>query len=650
MRDAGIDRFRKIFEHTNDAIFLVDPELDEILDANPRACAMVGYSRRELLELGMSAIHPDEMTQLRDFAHHVFAEGKGWTDELSCLTKSGLSVPAEISASIFEVDGRQVMIAMVRDISERKELERALERQSRTLEEKVRVSHTRLRRSEQQLRALLEIARAVSAHLERPDLFQAVGRAIAQLVPYDRMGVLLPADDEGAMSLYAWESKSEASGLAPGMRFPRTGTAPAWVLENRRVYMSSRLEDLRRFPASYRAVAEEGTESSCVAPLVVEGRPVGVLVLHAEQPGSYDDLDLALLEEVASLIAVALDNSLAYEEIKRLKKELEQENVYLHEEIETEHKFDEIVGQSGSIREVLRSVETVAPTGATVLITGETGTGKGLIARAIHGLSPRSAKPLVKVNCAALPAELIESELFGYERGAFTGATARRTGRFELAHCGAIFLDEIGELPLPLQAKLLNVLQDGELQRVGGAETIEVDVQVIAATNRDLESSVAEGRFRSDLYYRLNVFPITVPSLRERREDVPLLVRHFVMKYAAKLGKKIETIPRDAVVSLRSYAWPGNVRELENLVERAVILSTGARLDTSSWKLKSPAGNISSGVPTLDDVQRHHILDVLEQTHWRVSGRGGAAELLGLKPTTLESRMKKLGLARKKRA
>ena len=503
-----------------------------------------------------------------------------------------------------------------------------------------------LRRSRQRLRVLLEIARAVTAHLERPDLFQAVGGAFGRMIPFDCMGVLVPSGAEGVMSLYAWEGEGSATLVLPEGRFPLAGSVSARVLEEKRIFISSRLDELKPFHVTYDQVRGLGMSSSCVAPLLVGDRPVGILALHSEEPGAYDDVDLELLEEVVSLVALALDNSLAYEEITRLKDQLTRENVYLHEEIETEHKFDEIVGRSAAIRKVLRSVETVAPTGATVLITGETGTGKGLIARAIHSLSPRRAKPLVKVNCAALPAELIESELFGYERGAFTGAAARRIGRFELADGGAVFLDEIGELPPPLQVKLLTVLQDGEIQRVGGSETLSVDVQVIAATNRHLEEEVASGKFRSDLFYRLNVFPIALPSLEERPEDVPLLVRHFVMKYATRLGKRIETIPADAVDDLMGYTWPGNVRELENLVERAVILTSGPRLNTTGWKLKAQASSATTVIPTLDDVQRQHIQAVLELTGGRVSGRRGAADLLGMKPTTLESRMKRLGIDR----
>ncbi len=329
------------------------------------------------------------------------------------------------------------------------------------------------------------------------------------------------------------------------------------------------------------------------------------------------------------------------------KARLEAQNTYLQEEIQTEHNFDEIIGSSTAIKKVFKAIEQVAGTDSTVLITGETGTGKELIARAIHNLSARKDRVLVKVNCAAIPAGLIESELFGHEKGAFTGALARKIGRFELADGATIFLDEIGDLPLELQAKLLRVLQEGEFERVGSAKTMTVDVRVIAATNRDLEKAVQHGGFRSDLYYRINVFPVRLPALRERKEDIPLLVGYFARKYGAKMGKRIETIPHAAIEALKTYPWPGNVRELENVIERAVILTQGSQLELGDWLPKTSAAPVGQSVPTLEELERAHILGVLERTGWRVSGEKGAANLLGLKPTTLEARMKKLGITRK---
>jgi transcriptional regulator with GAF, ATPase, and Fis domain len=328
------------------------------------------------------------------------------------------------------------------------------------------------------------------------------------------------------------------------------------------------------------------------------------------------------------------------------RRQLALERGYLLEELEMERNFGEIVGTAPSMRKLFRDIDRVAATDSTVLVTGETGTGKELVARAIHRASGRKDKVLVKVNCAALSAGLIESELFGHEKGAFTGAIARRVGRFELASGGTIFLDEIGDLSAEVQAKLLRVLQEGEFERVGGMKTLSVDVRVIAATNRDLERAVEHGEFRADLFYRLNVFPLHVPPLRDRPEDLPLLVSFLLRRYGAKLGKQFQPVEERALRALADYSWPGNVRELENVIERAAIVSQGDRLDLSEWLKQPAATQQTSGVLTLDEVQRRHILDVLTRTGWRVSGPKGAARILGMEPSTLTSRMGKLGIKR----
>ena len=330
------------------------------------------------------------------------------------------------------------------------------------------------------------------------------------------------------------------------------------------------------------------------------------------------------------------------------KARLEAQAVYLQEEIKGSHNFEELIGLSTSLKKVLKAVERVAPTDSTVLLTGETGTGKELIARAIHNLSPRKDRPLVKVNCAAIPAGLIESELFGHEKGAFTGALTRKMGRFEVADKGTILLDEIGDLPLDLQSKLLRVLQEGEFERVGGTQTFKVNVRVIAATNRNLEQLSKSGQYRPDLYYRLNVFPIHLPALHEREGDIPLLAQYFVQKLSTNLGKKIERIPERMMTALQRYQWPGNVRELEHVIERAVILSDGSELEPIEW-FSTPIGKVDhETLQTLEELERDHIVRVLERTNWRVSGDKGAAKILGLNPTTLEARMKKLGITRVK--
>lgn len=367
-----------------------------------------------------------------------------------------------------------------------------------------------------------------------------------------------------------------------------------------------------------------------------------------------------LLSSLAPQIELAMRNMFAFEEISQLKYQLEQERNYLQEEIKTTVNFDEIIGSSPALMRVLRLVEQVASVDSTVLLTGETGTGKELIARAIHNRSPRTDRALIKLNCAALPAQLIESELFGHEKGAFTGATERRIGKFELANGGTIFLDEIGELPLELQAKLLRVLQEREFERVGSSQVLTTNVRVIAATNRNLERDVSTGAFRADLFFRLNVFTIQLPSLRERIEDIPILAEHFAEKYARKLGKQRRRIANEDMRQLLNYGWSGNIRELENVIERAVIVSSGATLDVSGvgekkevvtllpTPLKHNGVHISeTTIPPLEEVERTHILRALHHTDGRVSGNKGAAALLGINAKTLQSRMKKLGIEKR---
>ncbi|ETW94447.1 MAG: transcriptional regulator [Candidatus Entotheonella factor] len=363
--------------------------------------------------------------------------------------------------------------------------------------------------------------------------------------------------------------------------------------------------------------------------------------LQARLEQQNDELEYRVEQRTAELAK-------ALEEVEQLKNRLQAENVYLREEIKLQHNFDDIIGQSPALKKVLSRVEQVAATDATVMILGETGTGKELIARAVHTLSPRQSRPLIKINCAALPVNLIESELFGHEKGAFTGVLARKSGRFELADGGTIFLDEVGDLPLELQAKLLRALQEGEFERLGGTQTLRVDVRVIAATNRNLEQAIRDGSFREDLYYRLNVFPVTPPPLRERPEDIPLLVQFFTKKFGTKLGKSIDTIPETVMAALQAYAWPGNVRELENIIERAVILSPDHALVldeplTATRRSDRPAWPTDK----LEDIEREHILHILNDTDWRIAGMRGAADRLGLNPSTLRSRMQKLGIRKR---
>ena len=376
--------------------------------------------------------------------------------------------------------------------------------------------------------------------------------------------------------------------------------------------------------------------------MISRGNALGTLNVGSRHENFFTADDLQFFTQVAGQVAIALDNALSYERIEVLNERLAEEKIYLEDEIRTDNRFEEIVGNSRVLKAILKQVETVAPTDSTVMVYGETGTGKELLARAIHELSARKQGTFVKLNCAAIPTGLLESEMFGHEKGAFTGAIAQRIGRFELAHRGTMFLDEVGEIPLELQTKLLRVLQEREFERLGSSRTIRTDARLVAATNRDLAQMVEERQFRADLYYRLNVFPLTVPPLRDRREDIPLLVRYFVQQYARRMNRKITTIPTESMTALTRYHWPGNIRELQNFIERAVILSAGSTLQIPVRELKR--GGVSGSVVTLETAERDAIVRALRDAGGKVAGPAGAAAKLGMKRTTLQAKMRKLGI------
>jgi formate hydrogenlyase transcriptional activator len=499
-----------------------------------------------------------------------------------------------------------------------------------------------------QHRALLAVSQAIVLHRDLPTLFQELGGPLHQVVRFEILALVLHEPTSNTMRLQILETIAP-TGLPPGLTLSIEDDPAGWVLQNQRPLIISDGAEETRWPRFLDAVRPTGGRSCCQLPLTTARRRLGTLVFGSREPSAYDTADLGFLQLVANHVAVAVDNALAFEEIVALKNQLSQEKAYLEEEARTEHNFGQIVGRSPALRRVLKQVETVAPTNSTVLICGETGTGKELIARALHDLSPRSERTLVKLNCAAIPTGLLESELFGHEKGAFTGAIAQKVGRFELANKGTLFLDEIGDIPLELQPKLLRVLQEQEFERLGSSTTIRVSVRLVAATNRDLAATVADGRFRSDLYYRLNVFPVVLPPLRERTEDIPLLVRHFTQRFAREMGRRIETIPSELMKALVRYPWPGNIRELQNVIERAVILSPGSSLQVALSDLQvlgKPAAAPGGEPDTLADVERGHILDVLRETAWVVGGPKGAATRLGMKRSMLYWKMKKLGISR----
>ena len=513
----------------------------------------------------------------------------------------------------------------------------------------------------QRYRTLLEINNALIANLTRDALFRAIAEAVRRVVPFDRTAIFLHDPERDVLRLFTLESSLPTSYFALGLEMPANDSHVGRVFREQHLLLRGDLSTQREFPMEERAYGD-GVRSYVIVPLMVHGRSIGTLAVASVNPHQYSEFDAAFFQEVANQVALAIENMKAYEEIAALKATLERESVYLREEIHREHNFDEIVGSSAPLRALLRQVEQVAPTDSTVLITGETGTGKELIARAIHSRSPRRERPLVKVNCSAISAGLVESELFGHVKGAFTGAIDRRVGRFELAHHGTIFLDEVGDLPLETQVKLLRVLQEREFEPVGSSRTQSVDVRVIAATNRDLQEAVRGGHFRSDLFYRLNVFPLQVPALRERREDVRLLAMFFLTQFAHKLSKPVTTVTEETLELLTAYAWPGNIRELQNVIERAVILTRGRalELDRDLLPRAAEAGGAESAatsvpkletspalaLPSLEEVERNHILTALERTNWVVEGPKGAAAILKLHPNTLRSRLERLRIKR----
>jgi formate hydrogenlyase transcriptional activator len=500
-------------------------------------------------------------------------------------------------------------------------------------------------RAQARLRLLLDITNRIVTKLELRDLLREIVASIRHFMQCDSVGVALPDPEDGELRRYAVDHADFEMSVGPASK--RTET----VFRTGKPVIATK-EEVVADPQGALA-----NLSLCLYPLIVRERVLGVLGFGTSRENAFTEDDLSFFGQVANHIALAVENSLAYGQVSELKDKLAQENVYLESEIRSELYFEEIVGNSEPLRRVLQEIEIVAPADSTVLIYGETGTGKELIARALHNLSSRKPNAFVKLNCAAIPTGLLESELFGHEKGAFTGAITQRVGRFELANRGTIFLDEIGEIPLELQPKLLRVLQEREFERLGSARTIRTDARLIAATNRDLKTMVEEHRFRSDLYYRLDVFPIRVPSLRERKEDIPLLVRHFVKEFSRRNQRVIDTIPSETMQALVRYHWPGNIRELQNVIERAVIISRGPVLNVALAGLTPDVASTSAPVVTtaksapheslqemLEATERNQILRALEEANGVVAGPNGAAARLGLKRSTLQLRMQRLGI------
>jgi formate hydrogenlyase transcriptional activator len=617
------ERFRLLVDGARDyAIFMLDVE-GKVITWNPGAERIKGYRAEEIIGQHFSLFYiQDDLDRNKPSRELEVASTEGrYEDEGWRVRKDGSRFWANVIITALRgKDGRIIGFSKVtRDFTNRRKAEEAL---------------------------LLELSKAVLSSLDIRQMLSAIAASIQHLLPNDYATIALYDNNTDRLRVRELASLPEA-GPSKEFVLEIEGTPAGFAFKNRQALFMDHIDTKRFAPEGLTHLIQAGVKSGCWLPLNSHGHIIGTLFVGSRRESAFNPEDTEMLLQMASQIAVAVDNVYAFRQISELSDKLKEEKRYLEEELRTEYSFEEIVGASSSLKRVLKQVETVAPTDATVLVLGETGTGKELIARAIHHLSPRCEQTFVKLNCSAIPLGLLESELFGHEKGAFTGAITQRIGRLELAHMGTLFLDEIGDLPLELQPKILRALQEKEIERLGGKRTIPVDVRLIAATNRDLAQMVKAGQFRSDLYYRLKVFPLLIPPLRERREDIPLLVNYFVAKHARRMKKHIETISADVMAALTRWQWPGNVRELENFLERAVILTQGSTLRAPLTELDipdEPADLVTN--PNLRTAEREHILRVLREANGMIGGPGGAAEKLGLKRTTLNSKLRKLGIQR----
>jgi formate hydrogenlyase transcriptional activator len=582
----------------------------------------------------LSGVHPDHKERVRQIFWDGIRSGRGWTFEAPFLSSSDGKYHWHMDRA---VPLRDKQDQIVRFVGTRADIDE-------------------LKQAEGKNKTLLEISNLMVANLLEPALLSSICDALHRVVQFDWAGLALYLPEKDAFRLLAIAGEYPIEHFRPGLELDRKGNSIGWVFDHGRPLVLCDLERERLY-ADDRLLADAGMRSCCIVPLFSRATCIGVLRLASQIVGLYSEADAEFLSEVANQVALAVENMKAYEEIAALKARLELENTYFQEEIRKEHNFGEIVGNSPELLRLLDQVECAAPTNANVLIFGETGSGKELIARAVHSRSARKERPLVKVNCGAMPAGLVESELFGHVKGAFTGASQTRVGRFELADGGTLFLDEVGELPLETQVKLLRVLQEQQFEPVGSNRTIRVNVRIIAATNRDLQKAVQSGQFRSDLYYRLNVIPLRVPALRERRSDIPEMVMFFLEQSSKRIGKPTQAVSEETMKLLIEYSWPGNVRELQNVIERGVVLSRGAvlRLGPDLLPVERSAHDAivepgfafeSDLYASLEEVEKQHILQVLEKTGWLISGPNGAGAILKLHPNTLRSRMKRLGIHR----
>jgi len=617
-------QLRSIIESVRDyAIYLLDRD-GHVVTWNPGGERIKGYTADEILGKHFSRFFiQEDMDRGRPAELLRLAAARGRIEEQAWRTrKDGSRFWADtILTSIRDSTGEITGYAKVtRDLTDRKRAEEAM---------------------------MLQLSTALLANMDVRKLLGAISASVSEVLPHD--AATLALYDPAANQLVAnFISTQDGEPQRGEIRLPLENSPAGQAFRSREPVIVNHLADAPFDPETIRHLTSIGMQSGCWVPLIHRGDVIGTMTIASRLESSFAEREAEVLVQMADQVAMAVNNAVAFRQIQDLRDRLGQEKKYLEEEINLDQRFEDVVGESMGLRRVLREIETVAPTDATVLIQGETGTGKELLARAIHRLSPRSERTFIKINCAAIPAGLIESELFGHEKGAFTGAIARKIGRLELADQGTLFLDEVGELPLDLQPKLLRALQEREIERLGGNRPISVNVRLIAATNRDLAKMVAERQFRSDLYYRLKVFPVFSPPLRERAGDIPILVRHFVDAHSRRMGKRIETIPEETMAALTRWQWPGNIRELENFLERAVILTRGPVLfvPLAELEIQEAQGGQDWENPTLQAAEREHILRVLREAQGQIGGPNGAAARLGLKRTTLNSKIKKLGIER----
>ena len=618
--DLAYSSRHMVFEHCAEAIALLNPFSDRLGDLNIAACKLLGYPRQELLELPVSKLFGHQLADLIVFTQAVMDKGRGWTEELSCNCKTGERIELEISATTLQIKGEQQLILVMRELSHEK-YQRDQAHTQRTM-----------RGGLIEWRNILNLFQETER--DNQLLLSSVGDGIYSI---NSEGLATFVNPAGARML-GWEPQDMIGKNIHRIHHHTHADGSHYPVEDCPIYKAVRdgVVHEGRQEVFWRRDGSSFPVEFTSTPVISDGRIVGAVVVFR---------DITERRSTETQLQNVLD------ELKVLKDRLEEQNAYLQEEIHIEHNFREIVGQSEPILKIIKQIDVVAPTDASVLINGESGTGKELIARAIHQASRRNASPLIRVNCAAIPTELFESEFFGHIRGAFTGAIRDRVGRFELADGGTLFLDEIGEIPLELQSKLLRVLQEGQFERVGEERTRKVDVRIIAATNRDLRQEVTAKHFREDLYFRLNVFPIQSPALRDRPMDIAPLAAHFLRQTGKRLNMPGRRLRNTDIERLQNYSWPGNIRELQNVIERALITSNGADLnldlpDEPKTSLHvtqppSPSPTIMTDAQ-IREFERNNMQAALKATDGKLFGKGGAAELLGLKPTTLASRFKRL--------